>query len=59
MSPQASKKCGLLPPDHQRIGSLASNGLSSKKVPGTFSVLRRDALTVIVIRDLDWEGTPE
>ena len=26
MAPQASKKCGLLPPDHQQIGCCASNG---------------------------------
>ena len=39
MGPQASKKCGLLPPDHQRIASCTSNGLNSEQVPGTFSVL--------------------
>ena len=26
MAPQASKKCGLLPPDHQQIGYCTSNG---------------------------------
>jgi hypothetical protein len=39
MAPQASKKCGLLPPDHQRIGSCRSNGLNSCQIPGTFSAL--------------------
>jgi hypothetical protein len=59
MAPQASKKCGLHPPDHYRIGTCTSNGIDSEQVPGTFSVLRRNTLTVIVIGDLDWEGTPE
>jgi hypothetical protein len=39
MSPQASKQCGLLPPDHHRLASCTSNGTNSEKVPGTFSVL--------------------
>jgi hypothetical protein len=40
MAPQASKKYGLLPPDHQQIGSWTSNGIDSEQVPGTFSVPR-------------------
>jgi hypothetical protein len=39
MAPQASKKCGLLSPDHQQIGCCASNSLNSEQVPGTLSVL--------------------
>ncbi len=35
MAPQASKKCGLLPPDHQQIGCCASNGINSETVPDT------------------------
>ncbi len=37
MAPQASEKCGLLPPDHLQIGSCTSNCLNSKQVPGTYS----------------------
>lgn len=37
MAPQASKKCGLLPPD-QPIASCTSNSINSKKVPLTISV---------------------
>ena len=33
MAPQASKKCGLLPTDHQCIGSYTSNGINSEQVP--------------------------
>ena len=39
MAPQASKKCGLLFPDHQQIGCCTSNGIDSDKVLGTFFVL--------------------
>ena len=39
MAPQASTKCGLLPPDHQQIGCYTSNSLNSEQVLGTFSVL--------------------
>ncbi len=45
MAPQASKKCGLLPPDHHRIGSCTSNGINSEQVPGTFSVLTISSLS--------------
>ena len=34
MAPQASKKCGLLPPDYKRIGSCMCNGTDSDKVLG-------------------------
>jgi hypothetical protein len=39
MAPQASKKCGLLPPDYKRIGSCMCNGTNSYQVPGIFSIL--------------------
>ncbi len=39
MVPQASEKCGLLPPDHQQIGCCTSNSLYSEQVPGTFPLL--------------------
>jgi len=52
MAPQASKKCGLLPPDHYRIAvsrigitSCTSNGLNSEQVPGSFSVLTISSLS--------------
>ena len=45
MAPQASKKCGLLPPDHPRIGSYKSNGIDSEQVLGTFSILTSSSLT--------------
>jgi hypothetical protein len=47
MAPQASKKCGLLPPDHRHIGivSCTSNGISSEQVPGTLSVLTISSLS--------------
>lgn len=38
MAPQASKKCGLPPPDHRPIDSCTNNSINSKKVPGTFFV---------------------
>ncbi len=44
MAPQASKKCGLLPPDHQQIGCCACNRLNSEQVLGTFSVLKISSL---------------
>jgi len=44
MAPQASKKCGLLPPDHQRIGCFTSNSIDSEQVPGPFSVLTSSPL---------------
>ena len=31
MAPQASKKCGLLSPDYNRIGSCTSNGINRKR----------------------------
>jgi hypothetical protein len=31
MAPQVSKKCGLLPPDHHRIGSCTSTCIDSEK----------------------------
>ena len=40
MAPQASKKCGLLPPDYKRIGSCMCNGINSYQVPGILSILR-------------------
>ncbi len=46
MAPQASKKCGLLPPDHPRIGCCPSNSLNSEEVPGPFSVLTISSLSV-------------
>jgi hypothetical protein len=45
MVPQASEKCGLLPPDHQQIGCCASNGIDSEQVPGTFSALTISSLS--------------
>ena len=39
MAPQASKKYGLLAPDHQQIGCCTSNSIDSETVPGTFSLL--------------------
>ena len=45
MAPQASEKCGLLPPDHQQIGCCTSNGINSEQVPGTFSVLTISSLS--------------
>jgi hypothetical protein len=39
MTPQASKKRGLLPLDHQRISSCTSNSINSEQVSGPFSVL--------------------
>jgi hypothetical protein len=40
MAPQASKKYGLLTPDHHRIGSCTSNGLNSEQVSGTIFMLQ-------------------
>lgn len=45
MAPQASKKCGLLPPDYHRIGCCTSNGINSEQVPGTFSALTISSLS--------------
>ena len=45
MAIQASKKCGLLHPDHQRIGSCTSNGIDSNQVSGTFFVLTVSSLS--------------
>jgi len=33
MAPQASKKCGLLLPDHHCIGCCTSNSIDSEQVP--------------------------
>jgi hypothetical protein len=44
MAPQASKKCGLLPPNQQRIGCCTSDGLNSEQVPGSFSELTISSL---------------
>jgi hypothetical protein len=46
MAPQASEKCGLLPPDHQQIGCYASNGIDSEQVSGTFPVLTVSSLSL-------------
>ena len=46
MAPQASKKCGLLSPDHHRFGSCTSNGIDSEQVTGTFSVLTISLLSL-------------
>jgi len=43
--PQASEKCGLLPPDHQQIGCYTSNGIDLEQVPGTFFVLMISSLS--------------
>jgi hypothetical protein len=39
MAPQASKKCGLLLPDHQQIGCSESNSLYSEQIPAHASVI--------------------
>ena len=39
MAPQASKKCGLQPPDHHRLGCCTSNSIDSEQIPGIVSVL--------------------
>jgi hypothetical protein len=39
MAPQASKKCGFLPPHHQQLGCCMNDGVDSEQVPGTFLVL--------------------
>ena len=44
MAPRASTQCGVLPPNHQRIGSCTSNGIDSEQVPGTVSVLTISSL---------------
>jgi hypothetical protein len=41
MAPQASKKCGLLPPDHQQIGSWSSNGIDSEQGSRKVLLIRR------------------
>lgn len=33
MAPQASKKCGLLPPDHKWMASATSNDINLEQVP--------------------------
>ena len=53
MVPQASTKCGLRPPDHQRIGSCTSNGINSEQVPGTFSVLTISSLSIGISTNLE------
>jgi hypothetical protein len=45
MAPQASKKCGILSSDHQKIGSGKSNSLNSELAPGTFSALTISSLS--------------
>lgn len=45
MAPQASKKFGLLSPDHKQIGCCESNGIDSEQVPCTFSVLTVSSLS--------------
>ena len=42
MAPQASKKRGFLPPDHQHIGiaSCTSIGIDSEQAPGTVHVFK-------------------
>ena len=44
MAPQASKKCGLLPPNHLQISWYTSNGINSEQVSGTFSMLTMSTL---------------
>ena len=44
MAPQASKKCGPLPPDHHYIEPSTSNGIDSEQVPGTFLILTMSSL---------------
>ena len=39
MAPQASENCGLLSPDHHRIGPRRSNGISLEEARGVFPVL--------------------
>ena len=46
MAPQASKKCGLLPPDRQRIGSSTSNSIDSGKVPDTVFLLTISSISL-------------
>ncbi len=38
MAPQASEKCGLLPPDHKRIAYCTSRSINSEKVRGRDSL---------------------
>lgn len=45
MASQASRKCGLLPPDHQHIGSCTSNSINSEQVSGTVCVFTISSLT--------------
>ena len=45
MAPQASEKCGPLPPDYPRIDCCTSNSLNSEQVPGTFSILMISSLS--------------
>lgn len=45
MAPRASKKCGLLSPDQQRIGSCTNKGIDLDQAPGTFSVLTISSLS--------------
>ena len=44
MAPQASKKCGLLSPDHLQIGCYARNRRNGEQLPGTFAVLTISSL---------------
>ena len=48
MAPQATKKCGLLFPDHPHIGCCTSNGIDSEQVPGTVFALGSPSLTFFV-----------
>jgi hypothetical protein len=45
MAPQASKKCGVHPPDHHRIGYCTSNSLNSEQVTRNFSILTIPSLS--------------
>ena len=45
MAPQASKKYGLLPPDHPQIGCCRSNSINSCQIPGAFSALKISSLS--------------
>ena len=49
VAPQASKKCGLLPPDHQRIASGTSNAINAEQVltiPSKDDIVEAEAVHV-------------
>lgn len=51
MALQASKKCGLLSPDHHHIGYCTSNGIDSEQIPGTIFMfqLTNNSLAFLVL----------